>query len=85
VIGRVSSIYQDGQYVNEGGLAGNGPNFGALITQAATYLDRIFKGARPAELPSSNRHSSFSRAKTAKALGLNVTPMPIGRADQTND
>jgi putative tryptophan/tyrosine transport system substrate-binding protein len=81
---RIPAIYQDGQYVNEGGLAGYGPNFGALIAQAAIYLDKIFKGANPGDLPI-EQPTIFAlkiNLKTAKALGLEVAPVLVGRADE---
>jgi putative ABC transport system substrate-binding protein len=81
---RIPAVYQDGQYVNEGGLAGYGPEFGALIAQAATYVDRIFKGAQPADLPVEQPTVFLLRInlKTANALGMNVSPILLNRADQ---
>jgi putative tryptophan/tyrosine transport system substrate-binding protein len=81
---RIPAVYQDGQYVNEGGLAGYGPEFGALIAQAATYVDRILKGARAADLPVEQPTVFLLKInlKTAKALGLTVSPLLLNRADQ---
>jgi putative ABC transport system substrate-binding protein len=67
-----------------GGLLGYGPNQGELFRQAAKYVDRILKGARPADLPI-ERPSRFQLAinlKTAKALGLTIPPLLLQRADQ---
>jgi putative ABC transport system substrate-binding protein len=67
-----------------GGLLGYGPNQGELFRQAARYVDRILKGARPADLPI-ERPSRFQLAiniKTAKALGLTIPPSLLARADQ---
>jgi len=67
-----------------GGLLGYGPNQGELFRQAAKYVDRILKGARPADLPI-ERPSRFQLAinlKTAKALGLTIPPSLLQRADQ---
>ena len=67
-----------------GGLLGYGPNQGELFRQAAKYVDRIVKGARPADLPI-ERPTRFQFAinlKTAKALGLTIPPSVLARADQ---
>ena len=67
-----------------GGLLGYGPNQGELFRQAAKYVDRILKGASPADLPI-ERPSRFQLAinlKTAKALGLTIPPSLLQRADQ---
>lgn len=85
--GRIPAIYQADLYVQDGGLAAYGPEFGALIARAAIYLDKIFKGASPAELPV-EQPTLFSlkiNLKTARALGLDVAPALISRADQIID
>jgi len=67
-----------------GGLLGYGPNQGELFRQAAKYVDRILKGARPADLPI-ERPSRFQLAinlKTAKALGLTIPQSLLLRADE---
>lgn len=67
-----------------GGLLGYGPNQGELYRQAAKYVDRILKGARPADLPI-ERPTRFQLAidlRTAKVLGLTIPPSLLPRADQ---
>jgi putative ABC transport system substrate-binding protein len=71
-------------FAQVGGLLGYGPDQAELFIQAATYVDRILKGARAADLPI-ERPTKFSlviNLKTAKALGLTVPPSLLGRADQ---
>jgi putative ABC transport system substrate-binding protein len=81
---RLPAICVFPQFADAGGLMGYGPNVGDLVRQAASYVDRILKGARPADLPI-QRPAVFKLAvnlKTAKALGLTIPPSVIGRADQ---
>ena len=63
---------------------GYGPNLTDLFRQAASYVDRIVKGAKPADLPI-QRPAIFNlaiNAKTAKALGLSMAPSLLSRADR---
>jgi putative ABC transport system substrate-binding protein len=72
------------QFVDSGGLMGYGPTLTDLFRQAATYVDRILKGARPADLPI-QRPAVFKLAinlKTAKALGLTIPQSLLLRADE---
>ena len=67
-----------------GGLMGYGPNLPDLFRQAATYVDRILTGTRPADLPI-QRPAVFKLAvnmKTVKALGLTIAPSFLARADK---
>jgi putative ABC transport system substrate-binding protein len=81
---RLPAICVFPQFADAGGLMGYGPNITDLVRQAASYVDRILKGARPADLPI-QRPAVFKLAanmKTAKALGLTIPPALLRRADQ---
>lgn len=81
---RLPAIYQVGENVDIGGLISYGPNYTALIAHAAVYVDEIFKGADPAELPV-EQPTTFElkvNLKTAKELGLTIPPTLLARADK---
>ena len=81
---RLPAICVFPQFADAGGLMGYGPNLPDLFRQAAGYVDRILKGARPADLPI-QRPAVFKlvvNLKTAKALGLKLPPSFLARADQ---
>jgi putative tryptophan/tyrosine transport system substrate-binding protein len=81
---RLPAISVFPQFANSGGLMGYGPTLTDLFRQAAAYVDRILKGARPADLPI-QRPAVFKVAinlKTAKALGLTIPQTLLQRADQ---
>jgi putative tryptophan/tyrosine transport system substrate-binding protein len=61
-----------------------GPNLGDLMRQSAGYVDKIFKGAKPADLPveQPNKYELVVNLKTAKALGLIIPESILVRADE---
>jgi putative ABC transport system substrate-binding protein len=76
--------YPDSQYVEAGGLMSYTANFSDLHRRAATVVDKILKGARPADLPI-QQPTTFELAinlRTAKALGLTIPPSLLLRADK---
>jgi putative ABC transport system substrate-binding protein len=81
---RLPSIYLDRLYPASGGLMSYGPIQHEAYRQAATYVDRILRGAIPAELPvqTANKFEMVINTKTAKALGVALPPTMLGRADE---
>jgi ABC-type uncharacterized transport system substrate-binding protein len=82
---RIPTIYHQSEFVvGSGGLMSYGPDFHDLFRRSATYVDKILKGARPADLPvqQPTKFELVINLKTAKALGLTIPPSVLGRADQ---
>ena len=71
-------------YLVDGGLAAYGPDVPAIYSRAADYVDRILKGARPADLPvqAPTRYELVINSKAAKALALSVPASLLARADE---
>ena len=81
---RLPGIYWVRDFAEEGGLMSYGVNLSDVGRRAATYVDKILKGAKPADLPveQPSRFEMVINLKTAKVLGLTIPPSLLTRADQ---
>ena len=81
---RLPTVVGSREYAEAGGLIAYGPSYSSNFRRAAAYVDKILKGAKPADLPV-EQPTKFELAinlKTAKALGLTILPSLLRRADE---
>jgi ABC-type uncharacterized transport system substrate-binding protein len=81
---RLPSVYPTRQFAEEGGLMAYGPLIGDLYHRAAAYVDKILKGAKPADLPveQPTKFEFIVNLKAAKQIGLTIPPNMLARADR---
>jgi putative tryptophan/tyrosine transport system substrate-binding protein len=81
---KIPAVYPHSLSVREGGLLSYGPDFGDIFRRAASYVDRILRGAKPADLPVQlpTKFETVINLKTAKVLGLTIPPNLLAVADE---
>ncbi len=81
---RLPVIFPQSEFVEDGGLMSYAPNYPDLFHRAATYVDKILKGAKPADLPveQPTKFEFVVNLKAAKAIGLTIPPNVLVRADR---
>jgi putative tryptophan/tyrosine transport system substrate-binding protein len=81
---RLPGMYPTGQFAEEGGVIAYGPRIGDMYRRAATYVDKILKGAKPADLPveQPTKFELIVNLKTANQIGVTIPPNVLARADR---
>ena len=81
---RLPAMYEHRDFTDAGGLLSYGPDTVDVYRRAAAYVDKILKGAKPADLPveQPTKFEPVMNLKTAKALGLTIPPSVLLRADE---
>ena len=81
---RLPSIYYQKEFVNEGGLMSYGVDYDDIYRRAAAYVDKILKGAKPADLPvqQATKFEFVINLKAAKEIGLTIPARVLERADK---
>jgi putative ABC transport system substrate-binding protein len=81
---RLPAIYDQGEFVDAGGLMAYGPSVPDLSSRAAIFVDKILKGRKPADLPVEQpmKFELVINLKAAKQIGLTIPPNVLARADK---
>jgi putative tryptophan/tyrosine transport system substrate-binding protein len=84
---RLPTIHNSKEFIESGGLMSYGPNYPDLFRRAADFVDKILRGAKPADLPveQPTKFEFVINLTTAKALGLTIPPSLLARADEIVD